>query len=110
MSVSSPSLAHETSLKDLWLKMLKEIEPKLQRSQFITWFKDTMILGNEEGNLVIGLPLPMYLNWHMEHYRTLTLEIAQSIEPSIRQIVYKVDGGLKDNPQRSIDLLQHFLP
>jgi chromosomal replication initiator protein len=108
MSVSSPSLAHETSLKDLWLKMLKDIEPKLQRSQFITWFKDTMVLGNEEGNLVIGLPLPMYLNWHMEHYRTLTLEIAQSIEPSIRQIVYKVDGGLKDNPQRSIDLLQHF--
>ncbi len=88
--------------------MLREMEPKLQRSQFITWFKDTMILGNEEGNLVIGLPLPMYLNWHMEHYRTMTLEIAQAIEPGIRQIVYKVDVGLKDNPQRSVDLLQYF--
>lgn len=108
MTVSSTTAIADTSLKELWLKMLREMEPKLQRSQFITWFKDTMILGNEEGNLVIGLPLPMYLNWHMEHYRTMTLEIAQAIEPGIRQIVYKVDVGLKDNPQRSVDLLQYF--
>ncbi len=95
-------------LKDLWLEILKLIEPKVQRSQFITWFKDTAALGCEEGNLVVGLPLPMYLNWHIEHYRTLTLECARAVDAGMRQIVYKVDTGLKDNPARVFDLLKYF--
>jgi len=95
-------------LKSLWLDILKNIEPKLQRSQFITWFKDTMALGLEEGTLVIGLPLPMYLNWHMEHYRTMTVESARAVDERVRHIIYKVDVGLKDNPDRTFDLLECF--
>ncbi len=96
------------STSDLWLRILKIIESKIQRGQFITWFKDTAVLGLEEGNLVVGLPLPMFLTWHMQHYRTMTLEAAQEIDPSIREIVYTVDVGLKDNRERSTDLLEHF--
>jgi chromosomal replication initiator protein len=96
------------ALQDLWIEILKKLESKLQRGQFITWFKDTAILGQEEGNLMIGLPLPMYLSWHMQHYRTMTLQIAQELDSSVRNIVYTVDGGLKDNRERSIDLLQYF--
>jgi len=117
LSVSSDALADAktipralsaSALQDLWLKMLHDIEPKLQRSQFITWFKDTTLLGLEEGTLIIGLPLPMFLNWHMEHYRGMTLEIAQERLPDVRQIVYQVDIALKDNPERSVNLLDHF--
>ncbi|MFA6038922.1 MAG: chromosomal replication initiator protein DnaA [Candidatus Peribacteraceae bacterium] len=104
----APASAVDPALRELWVAILKKFSSQLQRSQFITWFKDTAVLGYEEGNLVIGLPLPMFLNWHMEHYRPLTLQIAQEIDPNIRQIVYKVDVGLKDNPERSIDILQLF--
>ncbi|TSC57427.1 MAG: chromosomal replication initiator protein [Candidatus Peregrinibacteria bacterium Greene0416_19] len=104
-TLAPPSI---TDLKTQWLGMLNLIEPKLQRSQFITWFKDTALLGNEEGTLVVGLPLPMFLNWHMEHYQAMLLQIAQEMDPGIRQVVYKVDGGLKDNRERTMDLLQHF--
>lgn len=102
------SAAAPPSFADLWLSILKNIGPKLQRSQFITWFKDTAVLGKEDGTLVVGLPLPMYLTWHMEHYRTMTLETAQEIDPDIRQIVYTVDVGLKDNPARTVNLLEAF--
>lgn len=104
----APSLIASRDLQDLWVEVLRELEGKLQRGQFITWFKDTALLAHEDGTLVVGLPLPMFLGWHMEHYRTLTLEIVQKHEPSIRQIVYKVDVGLKDNRERSVDLLQIF--
>lgn len=93
---------------DLWLLMLKNIEPQLQRSQFITWFKDTTVLGRDDKTLVIGLPLPMFLNWHLEHYRTMTLDAARSIDPSIEQIVYQVDVGLKDDRARTLSILDHF--
>jgi len=104
-------VAHSASsvpAADLWLEVLRRLASKLPRAQFITWFKNTAVVGCEEGNLVVGLPLPTYLTWHMEHYRAMTLEAAQEVDPGIRQIVYTVDLGLKDNPKRTIDLLEHF--
>ncbi len=93
---------------DLWLKVLTAIEPQLPRGQFITWFKDTTILGREQNSVVIGLPLPMFLNWHLEHYRTMTIAALKEIDASIEQIVYRVDVGLKDDAQRTLRLLDHF--
>jgi len=92
----------------LWIDTLKKLESKLQRSEFITWFRDTTILGKEEGKIVIGLPLPMVMNWHLERYQALTLEAMKEIDPSIKKVVYKVDGNLKDNKDRTIDILVHF--
>ncbi len=104
----APALSADPALRELWVDILKKFAAKLPRGQFITWFKDTAILGREDGTLVIGLPLPMFLNWHMEHYRPLTLQLAQELDPNFRQIVYKVDVGLKDNPERSVDILRLF--
>jgi chromosomal replication initiator protein len=107
-SASSVSTGSKTALHDLWLDILKKIEPKVQRSQFITWFKGTALLGQEEGTLVVGLPLPMYLNWHLENYRSITLTAAQEIDNSIKSVIYKVDVNLKDEPGLAPDILQHF--
>ncbi len=93
---------------DLWLQVLTRLEAELPRGPFITWFKDTTILGRDGNSVVIGLPLPMFLNWHLEHYRTVTLAILQSIDATIEQIVYQVDTGLKDDRTRTLHLLDHF--
>ena len=107
-SASSSAVLTEKGEKDLWLQILRKIEPTLQRSQFITWFKDTTVLGREDKTLVVGLPLPMFLNWHLEHYQKTTLDAARGIDESISKVVYKVDGGLKDNHERTPDLLAQF--
>lgn len=110
--VSSPSASVASSqtagLASLWVEILRKIEPQLNRGQFVTWFKDTAVLSREEGTIVVGLPLPMSLNWHLEHYRTPTLQAARETDPSIEQVVYKVDGTLKDDPLRAVNLLAHF--
>ncbi len=93
---------------DLWLEILKKLEAKLQRGQFVTWFRDTTILGREDKTIIIGLPLPMFLNWHLEHYQTMTLEIIREMDDSIEKIVYQVDGTLQGDRERSVDLLLHF--
>ena len=108
---SSNAVASSTAadnFTDVWVSILKKIEPCLQRSQFLTWFKDTAILQRDGDTIIVGLPLPMALNWHLEHYRGLTLKNAQEIDETIGKIVYKVDGGLKDNPDRAVHLLDHF--
>lgn len=108
--VESPATpaVFDARLRDMWLEVLQKIQEKVPRGAFITWFKNTALLGREEGKLVVGLPLPMFLTWHMEHYRQMTLEMAQEIDPSIVEIIYNVDTALKDNPDRTIDLLEHF--
>ncbi|TSC98273.1 MAG: chromosomal replication initiator protein [Candidatus Peregrinibacteria bacterium Greene1014_49] len=109
ISLSVPvAMPQERGLTDLWLQILDQLAPKIARSQFITWFKDTALLGKEEGKLVVGLPLPMTLHWHMEHYRDMTLETAQQLDSTVTQIVYTVDVGLKDNRDRSPDILERF--
>ena len=103
VGVSSPA-----AFKEQWLVILRSLEQKVPRSQFITWFKDTAILGKENDTLIVGLPLPMSLNWHLEHYRAITLQTAQDADPSILSVVYKVDGSLKDDRTRTYDLLEAF--
>ncbi len=112
---SSASLAPDTAgvvtpavFKEQWLTILRSLERKVPRSQFITWFKDTAVLGIENDTLIVGLPLPMSLNWHLEHYRAMTLQSAQDEGVRVSQVVYKVDGSLKDDRVRTYDLLDAF--
>lgn len=94
--------------KDLWLSIIKDLSADVQRSNLITWFKNTAILSMEKGTLVIGLPLPVFLDWHIKNYSKSTLEIAQKKNPSIKEINYQVDISLTEGDTRTIDLLQHF--
>ena len=110
VSSSAPAALHTpVVLQDLWLAILKKIEPTLPRGEFITWFRDTTIHSRDgDGTIVVGLPLPMSLNWHLERYQERTLVIAREIDPVIAKIVYTVDVRLKDDRHRRPDLLQHF--
>ena len=111
-SVSSSSATTPASSTEshnaMWLETLKKLEPKLQRSAFITWFRDTTILGREDGQVIIGLPLATVMNWHLERYQALTVETLKEVDSAIKKVVYKVDGGLKDNRDRTFDILEHF--
>ncbi len=111
-SASSVSLqeppAVRRDLLELWQEALKKLEQRIPRSQFITWFRDTAILGIDGTTAIVGLPLPMSLNWHLEHYRALTLQSVQDVAAEITQVVYNVDGSLKEDRTRTFDLLQLF--
>lgn len=112
-SVSSSDAAVIASAKDtnhekLWLEVLRGVESQIQRTEFITWFRNTAILSKEEGTLVIGLPLPMALDRHIERYQGIVLAAAQEHDKALTQVVYKVDGRLQDHPEKCVDLLQHF--
>ncbi len=93
---------------NLWLLVLEKLETQLKRTEFITWFKDTTILGRDNNNVIVGLPLPMFLNWHLEHYRVITLTALKEQDPTIDQIVYQVDTGLRDDRTRTAHILDRF--
>ncbi len=94
--------------KDLWIGILEQLSKELSWAELITWFKNTAVLDSQKGSLSVGLPFPLFLNWHMKKYAERTLAAAQLVDPSIRQIEYRVDTALCESDARVIDLLKHF--
>lgn len=94
--------------KDLWLNILKDLSEKIPRAELITWFKNTTILSHRDQSITIGLPWPVFLNWHVQHYAELTLSAAQKYDPALQEIAYEVDGALTEKDPRVMDLLKHF--
>ena len=92
----------------MWLEVLKVIETQIQRTAFITWFRNTAILGKDEGTLVVGLPLSTVLDRHIERYQEMVLKAANELDKTVTQVVYKVDGSLQDHPEKCVNLLEHF--
>lgn len=107
-SASAVVAAKSSNNQKLWLEILKAVEPEIQRTEFITWFRNTAVLGKEEDKLMVGLPLPMALDRHIERYQGTVLSAAQGVDKTINKIVYKVDGKLQDHPDMCLNLLEHF--
>ena len=41
---------------ELWQAVLGEIELSISRGNFVTWFKNTQLIRNKDGVLVVGVP------------------------------------------------------
>lgn len=95
-------------LKTFWISVLNELSQDLKRADIITWFKNTAALNTTNGILEVGLPLPVFLNWHAIQFKVKTLAAAQKIDPSIQEIKYIVDLTLNENDPRVIPVLKQF--
>jgi hypothetical protein len=75
---------------DLWLTVLTRLESQLKRTEFITWFKDTTILGRDQNNVVVGLP--------RDELRTLELrQGGEVMQPSYRGCRQLASTGCRNN-------------
>jgi chromosomal replication initiator protein len=96
------------NLKDLWLATLRELNGEIQHANLITWFKNTAILGVEDGVMTVGLPLQIFLDWHKKNYAEPTLKAVQKQMSAVRALAYEVDTTLSEKDTRVIDLMNHF--
>lgn len=73
----------------------------IPHAQFITWFKRSVIIDLDQDLLVIGVPLPMALDWITKNFRDDLLKTAQEFTPQIKSINIQVDANLvnEDDPR-----------
>jgi chromosomal replication initiator protein len=96
-------------LKSLWLTVISDLSKEVKRADIITWFRNTALLRVEGNTAVIGLPLPVFLQWHLQRYYKQTLAALKTAAPEILAISYEVDVSLKNETDpRVVDLLKHF--
>ncbi|MDX9913473.1 MAG: chromosomal replication initiator protein DnaA [Candidatus Moranbacteria bacterium] len=88
--------------EDLWKAVLGEIELSLSRPQFITWFKDTFILSNENGKIVIGVPNGFSKEWLENKFNTNITKALKNFQENITEVSCAIYSPL-EKPSRNID-------
>lgn len=76
--------------KTLWEDTLLEIELTVSRANFNTWFKNTHIIKQEAGTVVLGVPNPFVHEWLVKNYHNAIVKILRSFDKTIRALDYVI--------------------
>lgn len=72
--------------EELWRAVLGQIELSISKANFITWFKNTSILNNQDGCVVIGVPNGFAKEWLENKYNLYILRALKSFDTTIHTI------------------------
>jgi chromosomal replication initiator protein len=79
-------------VKGLWQSVLGELEVSVSRASFSTWFKQTAIVSNEDGRVVIAVPNIFTKKWLENKYHGHIKEALAKADPRIHTVDYKIGG------------------
>jgi chromosomal replication initiator protein len=88
----------------LWQAVLGEIEVSISRGNFVTWFKNTSLLKQTGGAVVVGVP-NIFIKQQLERkYNDLILQTLQKNGVSVDTIEYKIapSSSPSRNPEPEI--------
>ena len=72
--------------EELWQVALGEIELSISKANFSTWFKNTTILSNEKGRVVIGVPNGFAKEWLENKYNVHILKALRNFQKDVKEI------------------------
>lgn len=76
---------------ELWEAVLGELELKVSKAHFTTWFQKTFIYEYHNGEVVIGIPNTITQQWiSKKHHKDIIESIQGITSQSVRSLMYKV--------------------
>jgi len=72
--------------EELWQAVLAQIQFKVSRANFATWFKNTKIVSRENGKIVISVENSFCKEWLANKYYSLILKILRNLDKNIKSI------------------------
>ncbi|TSC94898.1 MAG: chromosomal replication initiator protein [Candidatus Berkelbacteria bacterium Athens1014_28] len=95
------------SNEELWQAVLGEIELSISRAQFITWFKDTVILSNESGKVVVGVPNGFAKEWLENKFNANIVKAIRNFQEDVRELSCMIYNPQEKNMSgKSIDMIK----
>ena len=80
--------------EEVWRAALGELELTLSKANFTTWFRNTSIIGNNNGSLTIGVPNGFTKEWLKNKYHKTIFKVLQNVtNHGIKEIAYEVCFG-----------------
>jgi chromosomal replication initiator protein len=80
-------------MDSLWQAVLGEIELSISRGNFVTWFKNTCLLKNDEESVTVGVP-NIFIKQQLERkYNDLITETLAKNGVVTKEIIYKITAN-----------------
>tara|TARA_B100000508_G_scaffold60333_2_gene47460 strand:+ start:18190 stop:19545 length:1356 start_codon:yes stop_codon:yes gene_type:complete len=86
--------------RELWEKILAQVELSISSANFNTWFKDSGIVRIDDSVVYIGVPSQFFKDWYIKKFHKLLLQIVLGISEDIRNIEYII---VRDEKRRHAD-------
>jgi len=96
--------------EDLWQAALGEIELSISKANFDTWFKNTSILTNENGKIIIAVPHGFAKEWLENKYRSYVISALRHFQQDIKEInctIHSIPETV-ENTVKSVDAVQNL--
>ncbi len=77
-------------LPALWQAVLGELEVSISRASFATWFKNTAIIAQEEGHMVVAVPNIFNKEWLEQKYQKDIKAALQKLNTGVKTLEFKV--------------------
>ena len=105
---------------ELWQAVLGELELRLSKANFTTWFKNTFVVKFNENEVAVGVPNTFTKAWLEKKYHRDIMNLLQNFSNCrVRNVIYKVENkpGIPTNidleseiPVQSQNYSENFLP
>jgi chromosomal replication initiator protein len=98
---------------EVWQGVLAELELSISKANFITWFKNTGIINNQQGQVLVCVPNAFTKAWLEKKYHS---EIVKSLEritgKPIKKLEYKIENikNIAEISENSVDSNSSTLP
>ena len=74
----------------LWKTALGEIELSVSRPNFATWFKNSRLIGKEDGVMFVALPSGFAKEWIESKYHKIVLGTLRTLDEGVKRVEYVV--------------------
>lgn len=90
--------------EELWKSALGEIELSISKANFKTWFKNTAILSNTDGTIVIGVPNGFAKEWLENKYKIFIMRALRNIQDDVKSVSCIISlSPLGSQPEHPVD-------
>lgn len=89
-----------TENKSLWNNVLAQIELGISKANFSMWFKDTYIIKQEDGVVLLGVPNVFVKDWLLNKYHKDILKNLRNFGEHIRNVEYIVSKEENRSPAK----------
>lgn len=77
--------------EELWQSVLAQVQFKISKANFATWFKNTEILAKNEGIITISVPNAFSKEWLEQKYNKFILKILHDLDEEIKDVKYTIN-------------------
>lgn len=89
--------------EELWQAALGGLELSLSKANFTTWFKNTFIISQDSGKVIIGVPNNFTKTWLENKYHKDILKSLQNVtNNAVKEVLYRIESPKKPTISQSL--------